>query len=113
MIQPMVKARAWSPDTGLIFFFFLLGDGARVGVYWYTIHRHKVTEWHVLSWRPQLLNLSTEGERVCREWRGFKRIPLSSFHVFEVRHVIDWKLIGDGEHQLKRFLKLLNKQPEI
>lgn len=84
-----------------------------MGVYWYTIHRHKVTERHVLSWRPQLLNLSTEGECVCREWRGFKRIPLCSFRVFEVRHLIDWKLTGDEEHQLKTFLKLLHKQPEI
>lgn len=84
-----------------------------MGVYWYTIHRHKVTEWHVLSWRLQLLNLSTEGARVCREWRGFKRIPLSSFCVFELCYVIEWKLIGDEEHQLKTFRKLLKNQPEI
>lgn len=61
-------------------------------MYWYTIHRHKVTEWLVLSWRPQLRNLSAEGERVCKEWRAFKGIPLSSFRVFEVgdRLEADW-----------------------
>lgn len=93
MIQPMVKAGAWSPDTGLI---FLLGGG----VGWVLVHRpqtHKVTEWHVLSWRPQLLNLCTERERVYRgEWRGFKRIPPSSLCLFEAQQVTDLKLIGTG-----------------
>lgn len=39
MIQPMVKASAWSPDTGLI---FLLGDLVSVygGLGTSTVHRH-------------------------------------------------------------------------
>lgn len=102
MIQPMAKARPWSPDTGLIFF----------------IRRFGVCQWR--DWGGGVPALSTDTQSnwiacvviatpiteplhskcVCREdWRGFKRIPLFSFLLFRARHNKrhnNWKLIDTG-----------------
>lgn len=44
MIQPMVKASAWSPDTGLIFFIRRFGECVWGAGDEYCPQTHKVTE---------------------------------------------------------------------
>lgn len=111
MIQPMVKARAWSPDTGLIF--FLLGDlvyayeGGGIGGLGHCPQTHTQSNWIACVVIATPITNPLHG-KCARVQRSLERIQEDSSLFFRFvrgpphKRRNDWKLIETGSALVKK-----------